>query len=99
MEHNPAGSSVRGIPQARILEWVAMPFSRDLPDSGIELAALMSPALAAVFFATSATREVRGSQRQSRYSPAPGELTVQLGVRQVSLADFTPGQIRGFSQE
>ena len=30
------GSSVHGIPQARILEWVAIPFSRDLPDPGIE---------------------------------------------------------------
>ena len=30
------GSSVHGILQARILEWVAIRFSRDLPDSGIE---------------------------------------------------------------
>jgi len=28
MDYNPSGSSVRGILQARILEWVAMPFSR-----------------------------------------------------------------------
>ena len=27
MDCSPPGSSVRGIPQARILEWVAMPFS------------------------------------------------------------------------
>ena len=26
------GSSIHGILQARILEWVAIPFSRDLPD-------------------------------------------------------------------
>ena len=31
------GSSSHGILQARILEWVAIPFSRDLPDPGIEL--------------------------------------------------------------
>ena len=30
------GSSVYGIFQARVLEWVAMPFSRDLPDLGLE---------------------------------------------------------------
>ena len=30
------GSSIRGILQARILEWVAISFSRDLPDPGIE---------------------------------------------------------------
>ena len=34
-------SSVHGIIQARILEWVAIPFSRDLSDAGIE----PSPAL------------------------------------------------------
>ena len=28
--------TVHGILQARILEWVAFPFSRDLPNSGIE---------------------------------------------------------------
>ena len=33
---SPPGSSVHGILQARILEWVAISFSRDLPDSGIE---------------------------------------------------------------
>ena len=30
------GSSVHGILQARILEWIAISFSRDLPDPGIE---------------------------------------------------------------
>ena len=35
-----------GILQARILEWVAMPSSRDLPSPGIEPMSLMSPALA-----------------------------------------------------
>ena len=43
------GSSVHGISQARILEWVAISFSRDLPSPGIKP---MSPALAGRFFAT-----------------------------------------------
>jgi len=34
--YSPTGSSVHGILQARILEWVAILFSRDLPNSGIE---------------------------------------------------------------
>ena len=40
--YNPSGSSVHGILQARILEWVAMPFSgrsllgRDLPNPEIK---------------------------------------------------------------
>ena len=38
------GSSVHGILQARILEWVAISFSRDLPNPGIEPG---SPALQA----------------------------------------------------
>ena len=31
------GSSVHGILQARVLEWVAISFSGDLPDPGIKL--------------------------------------------------------------
>ena len=41
--YSPPGSSVHGISQARILEWVAISFLGDLPNSGIEP---MSPALA-----------------------------------------------------
>ena len=36
MDCNQQGSSVHGILQGRILEWVAIPFSRYLPDLGIE---------------------------------------------------------------
>ena len=36
MECSPPGFSVYGILQARILEWVAIPFSRDLPKPEIE---------------------------------------------------------------
>ena len=32
----PKDCTVHGILQARILEWVAIPFSRDLPNPGIE---------------------------------------------------------------
>ena len=35
MDCSPSGSSIHGILQARILEWVAFPFSRDLPDPEI----------------------------------------------------------------
>ena len=48
-------SSVRGILQTKILEWVAMPSSRDLPNPGIEGTSLTSPALAGGFFTTSTT--------------------------------------------
>ena len=49
------GSSVHGILQARILEWVAMSFSRNLLKPGIEPTSLTSPALISWFFTTSTT--------------------------------------------
>ena len=53
-DSSPPGSSVRGILQAGILEWVAISFSRGSSDPGIEL---MSPAVEGRFFTTSATWE------------------------------------------
>ena len=49
MDCSPPGSSVHGIVQTRILEWVAMPPPGDLPNPGIEPESLMSPALAGKF--------------------------------------------------
>ena len=49
----PPGSSVHGILQSRILEWVAIPSPGALPDLGIEPLSLMYPALARGFFTTS----------------------------------------------
>ena len=47
LDCSPPGSSVSGIFQARILEWVEFLPPGDLPDLGIEP---MSPALAGGFF-------------------------------------------------
>ena len=49
MDHSPPGSSVRGILQARILEWVVMSSSRGSPRPRIKLESLTSPALAGRF--------------------------------------------------
>ena len=57
MNSSLPGSSVHGILQARILELVAMPFSRHLPNTGIKPESLTSSALACGFFITSATWE------------------------------------------
>ena len=58
MDYSPPGSSVHGILQARILEWVAMPSPPgDLPDPGMEPTSLMSPALTGRFFTMSITWE------------------------------------------
>ena len=67
MDCSPPGSSVHGILEAKILEWVACPPPEYLPDPKIEPASLTSPACAGRFFTTSTTWEVqervRGSQR------------------------------------
>ena len=57
MDCSLPGSSVHGILQAKILEWVAMISSRGLPNPGIKPTSLMSPALAGEFSTTRATRE------------------------------------------
>ena len=49
---SPPGSSVNGISQARVLEWIAISFSRGSSDLGIEPASLESPALSGRFFTT-----------------------------------------------
>ena len=36
MDYSPPGSSVHGILQAKILEWVPLPFPGDLPSPGIK---------------------------------------------------------------
>ena len=54
---SPSGASVHGILQARILEWIAMPFSRDLRGPEMETTFLNSLALAGGFFTTRATWE------------------------------------------
>ena len=48
MDYSPPGSSVYGMFQARILEWVP----RDLPDPRIEPTSLVSPSFAGRFFTT-----------------------------------------------
>ena len=50
MDPSLQASSVHGILQARILKWVALPSSRNLPDPGIKPTSLLSPAFAARFF-------------------------------------------------
>ena len=55
MDYNPPGSSVHGVLQARILEWVTVPSSRGSSQHRIEPSSLDSPALAGGFFTTSAT--------------------------------------------
>ena len=53
MDHSTSGSSVRGILQARILEWIAMPSSRGIfPIQVLNPSLLCLTALASGFFTT-----------------------------------------------
>ena len=62
MDYNLPGSSVHEILQARVLEWVAISFSRAFPDPGIEAAA---PALQA----DSLPNELQGEPLESVLLP------------------------------
>ena len=59
MDCSLPGSSIHGIPQARILEWVAMPFSRgsSQPKDWIHVSYVCILVLASRFFTTSTTWE------------------------------------------
>ena len=57
MDRSPQRSSVQGILQARVLQWVAVPSSRGSSQPGIKPASLTAPALAGGFFTTSTTWE------------------------------------------
>ena len=74
----PPGSSVHDSLLAKIMERVAIRFSRDLSDPGIEPISLMFPALAGGFFTTSATWETHKAYSSAQtvnvnlMSPKPG---------------------------
>ena len=83
MAGSPPGSSVHGILQARILEWVAMedpPPPGDLPDPGIKPTSFTSPALAGGFFTTSTTYEALSVVAYS-LQPIVSVTKVDTGVR------------------
>ena len=61
MDCSPPGSSVHGILQARILEWVIMCSSKGSSKPGTELTSLMSPVLVGGFFTTSRIWDLRTS--------------------------------------
>ena len=63
MDCSLPGASVHGILQARILEGVAISFSRGLSHPEIKLVSLKSPALAGRFFTTRGAWEaLKGNQ-------------------------------------
>ena len=53
---SPPDPFVHWILQASVLEWVAISYSRGLPNTGIKPTCLVSPALAGRFFTTAPSR-------------------------------------------
>ena len=72
MDYSLSGSSERWVFQARIIEWVAIPFSRDLPDPGVKPS---SPELQAYFLATEQPGKPVGAQFTVRKG-CPGAVCV-----------------------
>ena len=76
VDYKPPGSSVYGILQVRILEWVAISFSRGSSrprdQTHIKLASLMSHALAGRFFTN--MQIAAGKQKTSLFLLLPGTL-------------------------
>ena len=60
MDCSPPGSSDHGILWARILDWAAISFSRDLPHPGIKPGCLKSPALAGGILTTQSLGKPHG---------------------------------------
>ncbi|CAI9173085.1 unnamed protein product [Rangifer tarandus platyrhynchus] len=65
---SPPGSSVHGISQARILEWVAILMQAHLPDPGIKPSSPVSPALAGRFFPISTTKKKNGCFKAHKWA-------------------------------
>ena len=62
MDYSPPGPSVHGILQARVLEWVVISSSGDLPHPRIEPTSHTAPALAGRFFTTAAAAAAKSLQ-------------------------------------
>ena len=95
MDCSPPGSSVHGIPQTSIVEWVATSSSRDLPDPEIELVFPASLFLAGGLFTTEPPEKPLMSSRKEQkinFLPAEsfsfgGECVLILGTQEMIFPD------------
>ena len=76
---SPAGSSVQGIFQARLLEWVAISFSKGMfPSQGLNLCLFASPALTGRFFTTGTIWEAQMSKGNDNFTVGLDSMDSQL---------------------
>ena len=78
MDCSRPGCSVYGLLQTRILEWVAMPFTGDLPDQGLNPCLVGLRASAGGFFSISANWEAQASLVPSKKKKFLSELNIHL---------------------
>ena len=84
MDSSPPDSSVHGIFQERILEWVAISYCKGLPNPGIEPMSLASPALEGGFFTTEPPGCPSGIFRSNDSSLCDSSIPLFLGPQVVS---------------
>ena len=77
MDCSLTSSSVHGILQTRILEWVVIYSSKGSSQPRTEPESLMSPALAAGFFTTSATWEAPGQGTKVLHASQPKQTEIK----------------------
>ena len=98
MNCSPPGFSVSGILQARILEWVVISTSRDLPNPGIEPWSLMSSATAEAtweapvfsWVTRSYSRRILWRVRQEKENIWCGNLFCSKDFRYLTQINWTP---------
>ena len=86
MDCSPPGSSIHEIPQARILEWVAISSSREFSRPRVKSKSLMSLALTGGSFTTSAIWEATHSPYYDCNLQPVGEPTAIWGEKKVLVA-------------
>ena len=84
MDCSPPGSSVHGILQERILEWVTMPFSWGSPQLRVRTRSQVSPALAGEFFTAGATWLTKSEITELEPSD-PGDFQCRSNLRTTGL--------------
>ena len=90
MDCSPPNASAHGIFQVGILERVAISFSRDLPDPGIEPISLAYSTLAGEFFSATPAGLIPGSGRS---------LEKEMATRLSILAWKIPWTVHGVANE
>ena len=90
--HSPLGSSVLGFSRQEYWSRLPFPSPGDLPDPGIELACLMSAALAGIFFSTKPWQQIIANNSMGYHSPSFARKT-RLNLLKARIKTFFPASV------